>query len=210
LAQGLHDLAQELRQRNVGFVLRSHPEHDILKFCSEVKPCLVIADENPLRGSECAQAKAARELSAPFWSVDSDVIVPTKLISKEPYAARTIRPKIHALLDEFLKPVHNPIAKVVAQKESSVIEGSLLQKLPIDRSAQPVSGFIGGAMEARRRLKEFLQSRLTGYAMRRNKPDLDGTSQLSPYLHFGHIAPPHRRHGREKGQCSPSRPDGVS
>jgi len=189
LAQGLDDLTQELRKRNVGFVLRSHPEHDILKICSEVQPCLVVADENPLRGSERVQGKAAAEISAPFWSVDSDVIVPTKLIGKEQYAARTLRPKIHALLDEFLKPVHNPIAKVAWQKAFSLIGGSLLQKLPIDRSVQPVSAFIGGAMEARRRLKEFLQFRLTGYATWRNKPDLDGTSQLSPYLHFGHIAP---------------------
>jgi deoxyribodipyrimidine photo-lyase len=189
LMQGLHDIAHQLRKRNVAFVLRSQPEHDILKLCSEIRPCLVVADENPLRGSECVQAKAAAEVSAPFWSVDSDVIVPTKLIGKEHYAARTIRPKIHALLAQFLKPVHNPIARVLWDKEPTLIDGSLLQKLPIDRSVQPVSTFIGGATEARRRLKEFLQSRLTGYATRRNKPDTDGTSQLSPYLHFGHIAP---------------------
>src|SRR5262245_45214518 len=73
LAQGLRDLTQELRKRNVGFILRSYSEHDILKFCSEVRPCLVVADENPLRGSERAQAKAAAKLNAPFWSVDSDV-----------------------------------------------------------------------------------------------------------------------------------------
>jgi deoxyribodipyrimidine photo-lyase len=30
---------------------------------------------------------------------------------------------------------------------------------------------------------------LPGYGTRRNHPDLDGTSQLSPYLHFGHIGP---------------------
>jgi deoxyribodipyrimidine photo-lyase len=99
--QGLHDLAHELRKRNVGFVLRSHPEHDILKFCSEVQPCFVVGDENPLRESERAHAKVAAELRAPFWTVDSDVIVPTKLLGKEHYAARTIRPKIRALLADF-------------------------------------------------------------------------------------------------------------
>jgi deoxyribodipyrimidine photo-lyase len=49
--------------------------------------------------------------------------------------------------------------------------------------------FAAAVMEASRRLKEFLRSRLGGYATRRNKPDLDGTSQLSPYLHFGHMGP---------------------
>ena len=33
----------------------------------------------------------------------------------------------------------------------------------------------------------FLRARLAGYATRRNQPDIDGTSQLSPYLHFGQI-----------------------
>ena len=170
-------------------MLRSHPEHGILKFCSEVQPCLVVGDENPLRDSERVQAKVAVELKAPFWTVDSDVVVPTKLLGKEHYAARTIRPKIRAVLAEFLKAMPNPRAKIVWQKEPSSVDGSVLNKLPMDRSVQPVSGFVGGSMEASRRLKEFLRSRLGGYATRRNKPDLDGTSQLSPYLHFGHMGP---------------------
>jgi deoxyribodipyrimidine photo-lyase len=189
LMQGLPDIARELQLRNIGFVLRRRPGHDILKFCSEVQPCLLVGDQNPLRESERIQAKVTVEVRAPFWSVDSDVIVPTKLLGKEHYAARTIRPKIRALLAQFLKPLHNPPAKVLWQKEPTLVDGSLLEKLPIDRSVQPVSAFVGGSMEASRRLKEFLRSRLSGYATRRNKPDLDGTSQLSPYLHFGQIAP---------------------
>ena len=44
-------------------------------------------------------------------------------------------------------------------------------------------------MEASRRLKEFRD--LDSVAMRRAETnlDLDGTSQLSPYLHFGHMGP---------------------
>ena len=34
-----------------------------------------------------------------------------------------------------------------------------------------------------------MREQLEGYATQRNHPDLDGTSQLSPYLHFGHIGP---------------------
>ena len=189
LLQGLHDVTLELQKRNVGFVLRRHPEHDILKFCSEVQPCLVVGDENPLRDAERVRAKVAAELKAPFWIVDSDVIVPTKLLGKEHYAARTIRPKIRAVLSEFLKAIPNPYAKVLWQTEPTLVNGSVPNNLPIDRSVQPVSAFVGGSMEATRRLKEFLRSRLSGYATRRNKPDLDGTSQLSPYLHFGHMGP---------------------
>ncbi|MEL7169557.1 MAG: deoxyribodipyrimidine photo-lyase [Bacteroidota bacterium] len=38
-------------------------------------------------------------------------------------------------------------------------------------------------------LDAFLETGATGYADDRNRPDLEGTSRLSPYLHFGHISP---------------------
>ena len=193
LLQGLRDVARDLQKRNVTFVLRRTPDHAVLKFCSEVQPCLVVGDENPLRGPERAQVKVAGQLNAAFWTVESDVIVPTKLLGKEHYAARTLRPKISQLLGKFLKAVPNPNARAVWQKERgqllTPVEDSLLETFAIDRSVGPVSTFRGGSAEAARRLKEFLLSRLSGYAANRNKPDLDGTSQLSPYLHFGHLGP---------------------
>ena len=46
-----------------------------------------------------------------------------------------------------------------------------------------------GEMGARKRLDWFLQDSLGDYATQRDRPDRDGTSQLSPALHFGEIAP---------------------
>jgi deoxyribodipyrimidine photo-lyase len=48
LVEGLAEIAAELQMRNVGLVLRRYPDHRLLRFCAEVRPCLVIADENPL------------------------------------------------------------------------------------------------------------------------------------------------------------------
>ena len=53
----------------------------------------------------------------------------------------------------------------------------------------PVAACRGGSHAARGVLRRFVAERLAGYAERRNHPELDGTSQLSPYLHFGHIGP---------------------
>ena len=111
MRQGLEELGSALRKRKVGFVLARYPEQSLLRFCSEVRPCLVIGDENPMRDAEHAKARVATKLPAPFWTVDADVIVPTRLLGKEHYAARTIRPKIHALLPQFLKPLANPSAR---------------------------------------------------------------------------------------------------
>ena len=44
-------------------------------------------------------------------------------------------------------------------------------------------------MRVKDSLSRLVRQRLEGYASERNHPDRDGTSQLSPYLHFGHIGP---------------------
>ena len=46
-----------------------------------------------------------------------------------------------------------------------------------------------GEAGARARLKQFLQKRIAGYASRRDRPDDEATSRLSPHLRFGEISP---------------------
>jgi len=193
LAQGIPDIASGLERRGVGFVLRPWPNHHLANFCEEVRPSIVIGDENPLRETERWRQVAAERLRAPLWTVDADVIVPAKLLLKEQYAARTIRPRIHAHLGEFLKPCANPKARFAWRPPSDMCsfppDAEFISGLPIDRSVSAVTTFPGGTAEALRILKRFVNERLTGYALRRNKPHLAGTSHLSPYLHFGHIGP---------------------
>lgn len=46
-----------------------------------------------------------------------------------------------------------------------------------------------GEAGARARLKQFTAGAMADYADRRDRPDVDGTSALSPHLHFGEIGP---------------------
>jgi deoxyribodipyrimidine photo-lyase len=46
-----------------------------------------------------------------------------------------------------------------------------------------------GEATARGELRAFIEHRLVHYDSARERPDLDGTSRLSPYLHFGEISP---------------------
>ena len=193
LAQAIPDVAERLRRRGVGFVLRRYPDHRLLNFCGEVRPALVVGDENPLREPERWRLVAARRLRVPLWTVDADVIVPSTLLEKEQYAARTLRPRLHAFLNEFLVPSRNPKAQVpwapLERLASLPADFDLLEGLPLDRRVQPVSTFRGGTGEALRALSRFVRLRLKGYAEARNRPEFDGTSRLSPYLHFGQIGP---------------------
>ena len=46
-----------------------------------------------------------------------------------------------------------------------------------------------GEIGAQKKLREFLDKGLLGYAEGRNRPDLDNVSRLSPHIHFGEISP---------------------
>ena len=193
LNQGIPDIAEDLEKRGIGFVLRRYPEHSLIRFCEEVKPALVVGDENPLREPNHWREIAARKLKVPFWTVDSDVIVPSKLLEKAQYAARIIRPRLQAHFKQFLVPCANPKAHVAWRKppglESLPVDTDITDRWLLDRTVSPVNSFQGGSKEARRLLKDFIKQKLHGYANKRSKPELDGTTRLSPYLHFGHIGP---------------------
>lgn len=191
LLESLMEVEGELGKRNVGFALRRHPEHRVAKFCSEVSAALLLTDENPLRGPEHRLKNVVRKLRIPVWSVDSDVVVPSKLISGKQYAARIIRPKLLWLRERFLVRSENPQATIPWNRNLKSLHStpSVLAGLPIDRGVQPTPGLRGGTQTAMRRLREFVREKLPGYAERRNHPEHDGTSQLSPYLHFGNISP---------------------
>jgi deoxyribodipyrimidine photo-lyase len=129
----------------------------------------------------------------PFWTVDADVVVPSRLLEKEQYAARTIRPRIHRLLPDFLAAPKKIKAQVAWKKPRDLQalspQHDLLQGLKLDSSAREVAGMAAGTKPALQVLQEFVRRRLAGYPRERNHPELAGTSQLSPYLHFGHIGP---------------------
>jgi deoxyribodipyrimidine photo-lyase len=193
LAEGIPDIADELAKRNVGFVLRRFPEHSLRRFCEEIRPALLVGDENPMREPESWRRKAARELKVPLWTVDADVIVPSKLLEKAQYAARIIRPRLRAHLKEFFIPFKNPKSKIAWKKPAGIKSLSpaddILEGWRLDRSVSTVSDIRGGSAVAGKLLHEFVTRKLADYPDKRNHPESDFTTRLSPYLHFGHISP---------------------
>ncbi len=66
-------------------------------------------------------------------------------------------------------------------------ELGLLPNIPWDRGFRDV--WSPGEAGAHKRLSAFLADAIGTYAERRDRPDLDGVSRLSPHLHFGEIGP---------------------
>jgi deoxyribodipyrimidine photo-lyase len=193
LEEGIPDIAQSLAKRDIGFVVRRYPEHSLIKFCDEVRASLVVGDENPMREPEAWRQTATKKLKVPLWTVDADVIVPSKLLLKAQYSAHIIRPRLRAQLDRFLVASKNKKAKKVWKKPAGLLSldsnFDITKNWPLDRSVEAVPGLRGGTGEGLRLLKHFIKHTLPGYTTTRNKPEMEGTSRLSPYLHFGHIGP---------------------
>jgi deoxyribodipyrimidine photo-lyase len=143
LVEGLSDIAAGLRRRRVGFVLRRYPHHRLLPFVDQVRPAIVVGDENPLRQTERWREKVGDDLRVPLWTVDADLVIPVKLQHKEHYAARTIRPRLLEHLDAFLTTSKDPAATIrwPAPRGLTSLEPSLhlLDGLPIDMSVSAIT-----------------------------------------------------------------------
>jgi deoxyribodipyrimidine photo-lyase len=152
-------------------------------------PCFIIPEHN---------RRLADRADIPVHAVDSNGVVSMSKFDKEEYAAYTIRPKINKLLDQYLKPltmenvevpsvgldVHCPQTEVTVDNIAS-----LVAECDIDHSVKPSTYYQGGTANGRSRLNKFISEILPGYAKTRSKPDRDGSSRLSAYLHFGFLSP---------------------
>jgi deoxyribodipyrimidine photo-lyase len=192
--QGFVDIEADLAERNVSFVLRRAPNNQLEKFLAEVGAAMLIGDENPCREPERWRKVLTHRLKLPFWTVDADVVVPSNLFTKGFYSLHIFRPKLYAELPQYL--VEPPVKKARRAWNRPAAFESFPAKDDVthgwrnfDRSVGPVDSFTGGTHAALKRLKNFVANDLAGYEKQRNHPELDATSRMSPYLHFGHISP---------------------
>ncbi len=194
MLEGIADAARKLQRRGTPLIVRhGEPAEEVSHLVRELQAAALISDQGPLRIPHAWRQEFKDRLNVPFACVDADVVVPSNLLPKEEWAARTIRPKIQRLLPSYLQPIvdlqpchplHCPPCD--PGKVDSPLD--YLDDLKIDRSVEPSTLFHGGQDEGRNRFQRFMKDKLTSYAEQRNQPALEGTSQLSAYLHFGQIA----------------------
>jgi deoxyribodipyrimidine photo-lyase len=194
MAQGLRDVAEDAAERGVGFVLRRPPDHSLEAFLEEVEAALLVGDENPCREPERWRRVLAKRLKLPFWTVDADVVVPSRVFGRAFFLLHHFRPRLHAEVPKYLvAPAKlDPLCRWTQPKSmaSYPLDRDLTEGVHnLDRSVKPVDTFTGGTHSAVRRLGEFVRHELAAYETMRNHPEKKGTSRLSPYLHFGNIGP---------------------
>ncbi len=190
MAEGLQELPARFAARNIGWVLRQgDPVEIIPKLASELKAVAVVSDVAPTRLARQWKADVAERISVPMVLVDNDVVVPTAHLTKLEWAPRTIRTKLLPLLDDYIHPIPNPKAQIKSNILESPDVMNLIYRMNLDRTVGPSPRFTGGQTAARKRLTWFVEHHLATYDVDRNRSDIDGSSGMSPYLHFGQIGP---------------------
>ncbi|RHZ33929.1 hypothetical protein DYB26_007871 [Aphanomyces astaci] len=208
LLESLVDVHTSLQARHVRLDVAHSPSPVDIAVAASRGASLVVVDHPYLRNpTKLYQSFAAQATTTAVLQVEGDVVVPVELVSdKQEHAARTIRPKITKLLDRFLVPLPRADSVLVPSSSladhvtttpsactwldmSSLSVDDLLAATSADASVPRVRTFLGGETHAQATLRSFLKSKLAKYGTARNEPSGDGSSNLSPYLHYGNISP---------------------
>ncbi|ETV96373.1 hypothetical protein, variant [Aphanomyces invadans] len=209
LLESLVDVHTSLRTRNLRLNVGYGPSTVDIALAAAHGASLVVVDHPYLRHpAKLYQTFADQATSTAVLQVEGDVVVPVEHASdKEEHTARTIRPKITKLLDRYLKPLApgTPPAAVCANvslanslaipcctwldPSQSVDELLAATAGSLDTSVARVRTYLGGESQAQAAVQAFFKAKLAKYATARNEPSGDGSSNLSPYLHYGNVSP---------------------
>jgi deoxyribodipyrimidine photo-lyase len=194
MLEGLKELQHSLEERGLKIVIRKvSPEIGAIQLSKNAS--LVVVDRGYLKIQKNWRTNVAKQIRCPLTQVESDVVVPVEVTSKkEEYSAATIRSKITNKLLNYLIPLKKRIPKKQSLKidlDSLEIENvsKLMLSLNIDNSVKTVDRFKGGTSQAKKNLHLFIKRKIDDYPRLRNDPNIDGLSNMSPYLHFGQISP---------------------
>jgi deoxyribodipyrimidine photo-lyase len=169
------------------------------------RACVVVTDDFPGFFHPRMIQSAARQLPVRLEAVDSNGLQPLHAANRTFTTAysfrRFLQKSLPALLASFPKrdalaslklPPLKSLPKAITEEwpptsAANLSDPIFLASLPINHHVGAVS-IRGGEVAATKALRKFLRDRLDEYSTERNQPEKDATSNLSPYLHFGHIS----------------------
>ncbi len=193
----LQEVEVKLRKYNIPLVVTF--EEDRLFDKKEYKKVpdhigAVVIDQLPLRFMRKWKDQFLEHApGVPLYEVDAHNCIPVWETSpKQEFAARTIRGKIHSKLPQFLEE-HGTL--VVHEQNGLLLEsvkavdwGDIEKRIICDETVVGTGDFTPGEQAAQKILRHFLNNKLDAYDTTRNNFNLDGQSNLSPYLAHGNIS----------------------
>lgn len=197
--------AEQQKLNYISFVEEEPGQYDRLLKTLAKRSALLITDEYPVFIMRQRNKKYPEELSIPYYTVDSNGLIPLGLTEKDPYSAYFFRKIMQKnFLEAYTHPPQkNPLEKLKNRDEidcSVFISNEFpdpknafnnmsdfISGLDIKHNVKPIE-WHGGRQAGLGMLGQFIFNGLLEYDEKRNDPDENKTSQLSPWLHFGKIS----------------------
>jgi deoxyribodipyrimidine photo-lyase len=206
---GMHDHQAHFAERDLLYYPYVEPAPGAGKGLLQAlaaRACLIVTDEFPCFFLPRMVAAAARLVPCRMEQVDSNGLLPLRATTRTFLTAHSFRAFLQKTLPEHAarQPLKDASAGArlpvlrhlpleirrrgpAASRELLSGDPRALARLPIDHTVT-VAELAGGDRAGRARLRRFVQHKLEAYGRARPQPELDGTSKLSPYLHFGHVS----------------------
>ena len=206
VVDGMVDNRERLRRKGVAYYPYVEPVDGAGKGLLEAlaaRAAVAVTDDYPAFFLPRMLRSAALRLPVRLEAVDSNGLLPMRAAERTFPTAYGFRRFLQRHLPAHLPdaPSADPLDALTPRAPAAIApdilkrwpranlrdRASLIARLPIDHGVGPV-GLQGGAGAAEARLSSFVDARLARYDRDRNRPELDATSGLSPYLHFGHVS----------------------
>ena len=202
ILEGARDAQRQLRERGIGTAFhleRPHHRGAHLVNLGE-RAALVITEDLPVPPLMGWTRRLSERITTPVWVVDTACILPMMLVREPVDRAFIFRKKYDRQRFERVRrgwsdyggahpdfiPSDLPFDPIDFNHHSIP---ELVASCSIDHSVKSVPQLVGGSEAGYARWNAFRNGGLSSYAARRNSPELDGVSRLSPYLHYGMVSP---------------------
>lgn len=188
---GLADLLANLKQKNIPIHFNDgNSTNNIPLFLNKINAAALITDFFPLRYYRRLVQNVANNIDIPVLEIDAHNIVPVRTASdKLEFAAYTIRPKINRLLPKYIIEIPEIATHKYNSEATFAMCNNDYKNIVNNYSTNnSVDWLQSGENAAKKHLNMFINQRLNSYSTDRNNPTIRGISDLSPYIHFGHIS----------------------
>jgi deoxyribodipyrimidine photo-lyase len=183
LFDGLRALETSLLERGSRLILREGDPLEVLSaLCNENQVEGIFAEDDYSPYAIQRDEKIA--LSLPLQLVNGVTVYHPEMLRKangEPYTVFTPFSRLWRSLPAVASPLPTPDRLPTVPELQSL-------EIPTQPSHPSESTFRAGEQEAQKRLSSFTDFQIFEYANTRNRMDLEGTSQLSPYLRLGMLS----------------------
>jgi photolyase PhrII len=201
MLEGARDLQQQFNRRGLFYAFhlerRSHRGAHLPGLAE--RAAVVVTEDMPVQPLRGWTTKLAASTKTPVLCVDTACVAPMLLVGKAYERAFQFRKATQQLYHDRVQrswedvepempgPIPNLPFTTLDLSTSDL--DALLAECEIDHSVAPVPHTRGGSEAGYARWETFKQHGLNSYARLRNNPLVDGTSRLSPYLHYGMVSP---------------------